>query len=417
MAILDVLEPQLVRLRARYAKTPLPRFFAWWAGELVSLLPAKWRAALAEGREALLLHTDGDQLIVRRETATGVADLGTISLQSEPETQRAEFARLRQTIDEPQLRQFYCVSPKRVLRRSMSLPAATEGNLRQVLSFEMDRQTPFKADQVYFDFRELGRDAAGRQLHVDLLVMPRSQFDQDLAPVTQLGIALDGVDCWQDADDGRRLGVNLLPNERRARRRNTRLLLNLGLASVAVIMALAVMARTVSNREDAVNAMTEEVAKAQNDAKQVAALRKTLEETIDSANFLAQKKASVVPTIELLDDLTKRLPDNTYLERLNITEDGRVELQGLGENVESLIAELQKSNVLAEPAFQGVIQPDPRLKKDRFNLVAQLKRKEAPKDAVSKPDAEKPAGGDTGGKDTKAPDEAKQEGMNASAAG
>ncbi len=56
MAIQDVLEPQLVRLRARYAKTPLPRFFAWWGGELLSFLPAPWRAALAEGRESLLLH-------------------------------------------------------------------------------------------------------------------------------------------------------------------------------------------------------------------------------------------------------------------------------------------------------------------------------------------------------------------------
>jgi general secretion pathway protein L len=76
-----------------------------------------------------------------------------------------------------------------------------------------------------------------------------------------------------------------------------------------------------------------------------------------------------------MKDLTLRLPDNTYLERLNVTEDGRVELQGLGLHAEGLISELQKSAVLADPSFQGVLQDDPRVKKERFNIVAQLKSK------------------------------------------
>lgn len=373
MAILDVLEPQLVRLRARYAKTPLPRFFAWWGSELLSFFPASWRVALAEGRESLLLHVADGQLVLRRETPRGATDFGQVELAQDVDVQRSDYQRLRGRIDEPQLRQFFCVPTARVLRRSLSLPTAAEDNLRQVLAFEMDRQTPFKADQVYYDCIVRGRDASGRQLQVDLVVMPRNAFDEEVAPVLQLGIPLDGVDCWIDMATGERVGVNLLPAERRARRSNQRLWINLGLALFAVVLALGVMARTVTNREQALTNMTAEVEKAQGEAKEVAALRKTLEETIDSANFLTQKKRSVVTAVELLKDLTERLPDSTYLERLNVTEDGRVELQGLSDKSEGLIAELQKSRVLSDPAFQGVVQPDPRVKKDRFNLVAQLK--------------------------------------------
>ena len=383
MAIQDVLEPQLVRLRARYHKTPLPRFLSWWGRELASFLPQRWRDALAEGREALLLHIDGDAIVVRREAGQGALDMGTIALGDEPEAQRAAFARLRGSIDEPMLRQFYCISPARTLRRTLSLPAAAEDNLRQVLAFEMDRQTPFKADQVYFDHRVLGRDASGRQLHVDLVVIPRAQLDAELARIANLGVELDGVDCWQDAASGRRVGVNLLPADRRARRRNLRLRLNVALVAVAIVLALGVMARTVTNRGQALESMTNEVQTAQEEAKQVAGLRKTLEETIESANFLAQRKRSAIPMVFLLKDLTERLPDGTYLERLNVNEDGRVELQGLSDKAESLIAELQKSKVLTSPSFQGVIQPDPRLKKDRFNLIAQLKPYEAEKPAAA----------------------------------
>lgn len=389
MAILDVLEPQLVRLRARYAKTPLPRFLSWWGRELATFLPQRWRDALAEGREALLVHTEAGAIVVRREAGQGVADMGTIALDQDAEAQRAAFARLRGTIDEPMLRQFYCISPARTLRRTLSLPVAAEDNLRQVLSFEMDRQTPFKADQVYFDYRVLGRDASGRQLQVDLVVMPRAQLDAELAPLANLAseLELDGVDCWQDAATGRRLGINLLPVERRAHRRNMRLRLNIALIAVAVVLALAVMGRTVTNRQQALESMAAEVHTAQEQAKQVAGLRKTLEETIDSANFLAQRKRSAIPMVQLLKDLTERLPDGTYLERLNVNEDGRIELQGLSDKAESLIAELQKSKVIMNPSFQGVIQPDPRLKKDRFNLIAQMKPYEPEKPAAAPADA------------------------------
>ena len=402
MAILDVLEPQLVRLRARYAKTPLPRFFAWWGSELLSFLPASWRAALDEGRESLLLHVADGQLVLRRESPRGATDFGQIDLSQEVDVQRSDYQRQRARVEEPQLRQFFCVPSTRMLRRVLSLPAAAEDNLRQVLAFEMDRQTPFKADQVYYDCLVRGRDLSGRQLQVELVVMPRAAFDEEVAPATQLGIPLDGVDCWADASHGVRLGVNLLPAERRSRRSNQRLWINLGLALLAVVLALGVMARTVTNRGQALANMTTEVEAAQNEAKQVAVLRKTLEETIDSANFLTQKKRSVMTAVELLKDLTERLPDSTYLERLNVTEDGRVELQGLSDKSEGLIAELQKSKVLGDAAFQGVVQPDPRVKKDRFNLVAQLKprdlsaTKAAPASGENKPAAgeSKPAAGE-----------------------
>ena len=52
------------------------------------------------------------------------------------------------------------------LVRRVTMPAATEENLRQVLGFEMDRLTPFRADDVYFDYRVVSRDAAAGQLAI-----------------------------------------------------------------------------------------------------------------------------------------------------------------------------------------------------------------------------------------------------------
>ena len=52
----------------------------------------------------------------------------------------------------------------------MVLPAAAADRLRDVLSFEIDRQTPFAATDVAFDARVLRRRPDG-QLDVDLVVV------------------------------------------------------------------------------------------------------------------------------------------------------------------------------------------------------------------------------------------------------
>ncbi|MGA9335969.1 MAG: PilN domain-containing protein [Rudaea sp.] len=378
MNISEEIDIQLARLRTRYARTVLPRFFAWWGGELASMLPARWRALLAERSDAVLLETQGRELVMWRQSGRGSTQLGRISLDEPPEAQKSAFAQLRSTLDDPNLRQFYCIGAQRALRRTISLPAAAEDNLRRVLTFEMDRQTPFKADQVYFDYRLATSHANDRNLHVELTVVTRAQLDAELAAIAACKAPLDGVDCWTEGPGSQRAGLNLLPPEQRFKRKNLQLRLNLALAAAALVLLVTGMLLWLANRESALSAMQAQVEIARKDATQVATLRKTLQDSIDSANFLSRKKQETPLMVELLDDLTRRLPDDTYLERLNVDEKNKIELQGLSDDASKLIGLLQKSDLLTNPNVQGTIQPDPRTKKDRFNISLEF---QAPTDA------------------------------------
>src|SRR5260221_4983292 len=99
----------LARLRTRYARTPLPRFLAWWGRELASLLPARWRAALAERSDALLLGTQERELVLWRHGADASSELGRVPLDEPAEAQHAPIARLRGQLDDPELRPYYCI--------------------------------------------------------------------------------------------------------------------------------------------------------------------------------------------------------------------------------------------------------------------------------------------------------------------
>ncbi|MGA9422316.1 MAG: PilN domain-containing protein [Rhodanobacteraceae bacterium] len=388
----EALDRQWARLRMRLAKSPLPGFFAWWTRNLLACLPPRWRAMLSERPESLLLDIDQRYLVVRRERGNAAHECGRISVDLPPDAQRAEFERLRGTIEDPAVRSVFCIAGDRVLQRNVSLPAAAEENLRQVLAFEMDRQTPFKADQVYFDARVVGRDATGRNLQVELVLLPRAQLDAELASVAGGTLAIDAVDSWRDAPGNGRLHVNLLPPERRARRRNLRLPLNLGLAALAIALLIVNMNESLANRATTVESMRTEVDKAKIEAQKVAALKKTLADSIAGAHFLTDKKRHGPLMIAILDDLTKRIPDEAYLERLNIQDD-QVQLQGQAAEAAKLIGLLAKSKYLSNPRFEGQIQPDPRTGKERFQISADLKPYDVDLSPANEHSPGKPAAG------------------------
>ena len=369
----EALDRLLARLRTRLAKTPIPRFFAWWGTELLACLPKRWREKLGGHPEALLLEVRESDIVVLRERNQIVNEFGRVALDLPEDARAAEIRRLQAQIENPGVRTVFCLPETKALTRSMTLPAAAEENLRQVLTFEMDRQTPFKADQVYFDSRVTSRDATTRSLRVELVVLPRALLDPQLAAVAGGLIEFDGVDVRSDERSGGvRRGVNLLPVERRARRRDMRLPINLGLLVLALVLLVFNMSESLGNRAIAVETMQAEVDKAAVAAREVLELKKTLQDSINGANFLAEKKRNGPLVVALLDDLAARLNDDTYLERLSI-ENNQIQLQGQSKEAAGLISVLSDSPFLANPKLEGQIQPDPRTGKDRFTISAEPK--------------------------------------------
>jgi general secretion pathway protein L len=265
------------------------------------------------------------------------------------------------------------------LRPQLVVPAGAEPRLREMMAHEIDRQTPFALDQVGFEPRVLARDAATRQLRVELVVLPVARLQALLERLGPLSAGLAGVDVM--AADGRPLGVNLLPRgERVARVEGTRYLtLGLGVATAAIVLAALVL--VLGNREDAHAAWTERVAAAQKQAREARKLRNALESSVRAANFLAKQRARQPTVLEVLADLTHRLPDDTWLEKVAING-GNVVLIGQSDHASALPGLLQNSTLLHKPALTGSVQADPRSGKERFTLTAVVAGSEAEKESA-----------------------------------
>jgi len=357
----------------RLARTSLPARWREFVAALMSLLPARLRALVEGNDQRLFLLRQGDEVELLAAGRRGDAPLGQLPLDDATVLDQA-----RQRLDDSAVPRWLLLPVSQVLRRTLALPAAAEPRLREVLAFELDRQTPFSADQVSYQGRVLSRDTAAQQLGVELLVLPKSRLDAEVLALGTLGADLAGVDVV-DAD-GRRLDVNLLPESRRQHRHDPVRRLNAALAAAAAMALLATLLLTLANRREVRDDFRSQVEAATVEARQARLLRSQLQVSAQAANFLAATRASRPTMLEVLDDLTRRMPDDTALDKLAINDDNLV-MVGYSSAAPALVALLQDSPLLVEPALSGAVQADPRTGRDRFTIAARIAVKPSPEAA------------------------------------
>lgn len=355
------------RAQAAWQVSPVPAFLAWWAGELLACLPRGLRTALAGGATWYLLRAEGEGWQLGR--AGEAEPLANWSDALAPAEQQAVLASAWSAVDAVDRRLALLLPTNAVLRRVLQLPLATRPRLHQVAGFELDRQTPFAAAQVYWSVREVARPVASSQLAAELFVVRRDTLDPLLARLAAHGVVVDAVDV---ADGSGRAGINLLPAGRAPRRVRPRLRLNLALGAACVVLLALLLGGWLHNRQAALVAMQAKVDAMHAQAAQVAALRKQLQDDVGAAGFLARRKAQRPGALAVLLDLTKRLPASAWLERFSLDDSGQIGFQGQSPQAAGLLDLLKGSTLIDNASFQGSIQADPTSGKERFYMVAQL---------------------------------------------
>jgi general secretion pathway protein L len=353
-------------------------FLAWWTGALASCLPARVRDLFELSPRRLLLRRVGADLQLALWRGDDVRPLAGVPVAALADDGRDPLSALLapRVADVPR---WLVLPAATVLRRRLTLPAAAGERLREVLGFEIDRQTPFTAADVSYDARVLNR-RGDDQLEVELVVVPKATLDAALAGLGPLASILSGVDAADAA--GQPLGINLMGDARRHRREDPWRRRNAVLLLVAGVALFAAMWQMLANREAAAEVFEQQVDEAVRQARGASLEKRRLLDLVEGGAFLQAARAGAPTMVEVMDELARRLPDDTYLEKLSVEGD-RVLLIGLSREASALVGRLQGSPLWTSPALAGALQPDPRTRMDRFTLTATL--------VTAPPDAPQPA--------------------------
>ncbi len=92
---------------------------------------------------------------------------------------------------------YLCVPQEQAIVQQVFLPLAAEGNLRQVLEYEIERQLPFKREDIYFDFLPAGK--RGEKLCVYVFATPKKNLASMLNMLESFGVRPNGVETTATA--------------------------------------------------------------------------------------------------------------------------------------------------------------------------------------------------------------------------
>lgn len=346
----------------------LTDFWSWWIAELGGILPKSVRAAILPSVERLYLELNGQNVVASRVTSESTQEIGRYPLTAEQ--LQAEQAQELEELANRAREVVLCLPADKVLIKTLTLPLVAEENLREVLGFEMDRQTPFSLDQVYYDHILTARDSKKNTLTLELVVTPRRFLDDLLTHLDDIGFQPHQATICREKT-GQAQAVNLLPEEARQRRPDTARYLNLALGVLALVLLLGAIALPLVNKLHVINTLEARVELVSAKAEVTRRLREEVEQLGMDSRFLLEKKQATPLTLEIINELTRIIPDDTWINRLNI-KGQEVEIQGQSASAAALIPLIESSDLLRNPRFRSPVTKIPRLNTERFHLSAEV---------------------------------------------
>ncbi len=330
-----------------------------WKSGLLDCLPAGLRNRLAPVVAPYVLELGDTQARLYRSHEGNEKQLGVLEAQ---ETHLD--AGLASVLNSRQAPLLLLLPQAWVLRRQITLPAAAQENLAQVILFEMDRLTPFSADQVYYDYQVEQQSSADELVPVSIALVPRKKIASwlsllDGANIHPNKISAEGL--WPDA--------NFLPQEMRPGTDMKRAALKMLPGVVVAGLLLVAMALPLWQKHNVANAMKSKEIPLKKQANEVISIREQLQAEHERQQKLHAAWTQYPPAVDVLKVLTDLLPDDTSLQQMDI-KGVQLILRGNSSQASSLIKLLEESSGFSDVKFMSsVVQ---QRGKEQFHLSANI---------------------------------------------
>lgn len=258
-----------------------------------------------------------------------------------------------------------CLPKSRVPTRTVAFPAQVRDNLAQVVRYGIDRLSPFQAAEVFFDFRLQGASPGLGKLAVELALCKRDEARAWLQRLHDAGVPVDAL-TWEGAWPK----ANLLPVQERPSHRGNVLLF------LVLMLAGAALATPIWQKQQVRTALAAQVQDLKTKAEKVFQTRNALERARKGSVAVLQRKSEQPQVIDLLRELTERLPDDTWVQNLDF-RDGEVQIRGESTQATALIGLLEKTPGVSDATFRSPVVQVATTGRERFHISVKYQRPEA----------------------------------------
>ena len=339
-------------------------FFTWWFGQLAELLPRELRKSVLDAGDALVITpigslSQGIEAVTADLRKNGKAStlghfaVGAVGLAALPRAAgRATVLRLGEAD---------------VLAKNLSLPLAAERELDQVLAFEMDRETPFKPEELYWNYRTTASDRQTGRLSVRLLVLPKASLDPLLTDLAAVGIQPRRVEIADGPDRG--FYVPLNGDGSHSHPASNRLLWPA--AVCCAVLAIAAVVTPFVRQEITIASLEREINVNRAAAAEAESLRQEIDRLSGSAGFIESERDKAGRPLIVLSAATRLLPDDSYLTEMELRQ-RKVTLSGRSAGAARLIGALAADGEFRNPGFSAPVTRLEALRAELFTINAEV---------------------------------------------
>jgi general secretion pathway protein L len=361
MALSDALRS--IRFPATPWGSSLETFFQRWHEALVACLPARMRRVLSPSDQRFVIVPEGAKARLCQGRGEGRREIGQLD-PSSPGAMQAVLAGARRSGGRTVIE----LAADHVITRSVTFPVQVRNNLTQVVGYEIDRLTPFRADQVCFDFRVQDTQARGDKLAVEIALCRRDQLQGWLERLRDASAPAEQV-TWEGAWPK----ANLLPLQDRPRRGMSALTTNKLLLLLTILLAAAALASPIWQKNRHLEQLDTDVIDLKARAEEVYEVRDAIELARQGSVAVLERKSEQPRMTELLRVLTERLPDETWVQNLDLN-DGDVQIRGESSQAAALIGILEQSPGITDVAFRSPVVQVASTGQERFHISFRFSR-------------------------------------------
>lgn len=344
-------------------------FLRWWLAELNGLVPDQIRSLRSRRRGAFTLDLCPEGVICGFASAQQYQQLARVNGDA-LEVQRRTIAKAVGECPRAPTEIVVRLRPDQVLQKAVSIPLAAHSELRQVLEFDLGRQIPLVPDEVYFDFHILEKRVDEQRLIVELVAVPRATIEHTLAMIRDWGLTVDRIGL---ADQGEEAWLyNFLPRDRTRRRMPRIRRTTIGVWALAGVLCCGVVAEKFHHDDLQLKTMAAEIAAVKPVADDVFRLRVEIQRIAAQQRFIPDKRQSP-PVLEVLNELTRVLPDNTWVFNLDING-AELRADGFSPAASRLISVLDGSPLFANARFRSSVTQGIKPGTERFEVSCDIRR-------------------------------------------
>jgi general secretion pathway protein L len=333
--------------------------FGWWVEQLADLVPASWLNIFAKSDDATILEVHGEHCVlwVRRDGVAKPVGQGALCNLK---------AALKSVTNLPQLL-LLRVAPEYALCKKLSLPSAARRDLKSLLGFEIDRETPFEQGEVYWNYVLGAQDKARGKLDLDLVIVPRDHADAAVAAARNAGFNPAALAIDIAPDKSALIWVAAQPSVGQILRHKKLL----PLAAVTGGLAAAFVILSFVGQQWNLYVANQTIADLQAPAQEASRLQQAANNRLAALTFLSRTSGANGSALGILSAATRVLPDDTYLTSLSV-HDVRVTMSGYSNSAGSLISLLAKSSAFREPVFDSPVTESQDSDQEKFTVSMSL---------------------------------------------